>query len=197
MDYISSTENIRILHARNHREVRIGRYLLDGIHPETNTIFEFNGCKWHECLICKIQRDATMENRWAYTQQRTKYLQEKGYKVVSIWEHEYKQMLSSNADLKAFLTARLAPFYRTHRYGAVTENAILNAVRDGTFFGFLEVKIMVPEDKMEKFHEMSPLFCTSNIPLEEFGQHMVEHVEKLGLSKKTRRLLVGGMRADM
>ena len=157
MDYISSTENFRILHARNHREVRIGRYLLDGIHPETNTIFEFNGCKWHGCLICKIQPDATMENRWAYTQQRTKYLQEKGYKVVSIWEHEYKQMLSSNADLKAFLTARLPPFYRTHRYGAVTENAILNAVRDGTFFGFLEVKIMVPEDKWK--NSMKCLLC--------------------------------------
>ena len=46
-----------------------------------------------------------MENRWAYTQQCTKYLQGKGYKVVSIWEHEYKQMLSSNADLKAFDTS--------------------------------------------------------------------------------------------
>ena len=30
MDYISSKENIRILHARNHREVRIGGYLVDG-----------------------------------------------------------------------------------------------------------------------------------------------------------------------
>ena len=157
MDYISSKENIRILHARNHREVRIGGYLVDGKNSKTNQIYEYFGCWWHGCPTCKIQRDTIMENRWAYTQQRTKYLQDRGYEVVSIWEHEYKQMPSSNADLKAFVTARLPPFYRTHRYGAVTENTILNAVRDGTFFGFLEVKITVPEDKMEK--PMKCLLC--------------------------------------
>ena len=184
MDYISSTENVRILHARNHHEIRMGGYLVDGFHPETNIIYEYNGCFWHGRILCKIKRDDTMQRRWDYTQQRTKYLCEKGYKVVSIWEHEYKQMVSSNADIKAFVTAWLPPFYRRHCYGAVTENAILNAIREGTFYGFLEVDIRVPEDIMEKFHEMSPLFCTSNIPLGEFGQHMVEHVEKLGLSKK-------------
>ena len=59
--------------------------------------------------------------------------------MVSISEHEYKQMVSSIADLKAFVTSGLPPFYRSHRYGASTENAILNTIREGTFFGFLEV----------------------------------------------------------
>ena len=42
---------------------------------------------------------------------------------------------------------------------------------------------------------MSPIFCTSSIPFSEFGEHMQRHVEEHGLSKESRRLLVGGMRA--
>ena len=45
MDYIQSTENIKILHQRNHSsEIRVGPYLTDGYDPETKTVFEFYGC---------------------------------------------------------------------------------------------------------------------------------------------------------
>lgn len=69
----------------------------------------------------------------------------------------------------------------------------------------VEVDIEVPEtwsDGFEKelspfhyFEEMSPLFCTIDVPFEAFGSHMQQHVETFGLSKKPRRLLVGGMKA--
>ncbi|CAB4012004.1 DNA polymerase, partial [Paramuricea clavata] len=39
-------------HARNAGENRVGRYLLDGHHDETNTAYEVHGCFWHDCLNC-------------------------------------------------------------------------------------------------------------------------------------------------
>jgi len=41
---------------------------------------------------------------------------------------------------------------------------------------------------------MSPLFCTTDVPFELIGEHMQDHVRRFELSKKPRRLLVGGMR---
>ncbi|XP_053395709.1 uncharacterized protein LOC128555915 [Mercenaria mercenaria] len=46
------------------------------------------------------------------------------------------------------------------------------------------------------FEEMSPLFCTTDIPFEAIGQHMQEHVQKYDLSMAPRRVLVGGMKGE-
>ena len=44
------------------------------------------------------------------------------------------------------------------------------------------------------FEEISPLFCTTEVPYYIIGEHMQEHV-RFGLSQKPRRLLVVGMKA--
>ena len=49
---------------------------------------------------------------------------------------------------------------------------------------------------MQFFGEMSPIFCTTDVPYDLMGDHMQNFVEKANLSKKPRRLLVGGMAAE-
>jgi hypothetical protein len=44
------------------------------------------------------------------------------------------------------------------------------------------------------FEELSPLFCTTEVPYYIIGEQMQEHV-RFGLSQKPRRLLVEGMKA--
>lgn len=36
---------------------KIDRYMVDGYDPETNTIYEFNGCYYHGCNICYQPED--------------------------------------------------------------------------------------------------------------------------------------------
>jgi hypothetical protein len=55
--WVAQRENIAILHARNHGEQRIGKYLVDGFSVETNTVWEVQGCLWHGCERC-YARDA-------------------------------------------------------------------------------------------------------------------------------------------
>ena len=52
------------------------------------------------------------------------------------------------------------------------------------------------ESPMQFFGEMSPIFCTTDVPYDLMGDHMQNFVEKANLSKKPRRLLVGGMGAQ-
>ena len=46
----------------------------------------------------------------------------------------------------------------------------------------------------EYFQEMSPLFCTTDVPYDVTGSHMQTHIREFGLSQKPRRLFVGGMK---
>lgn len=68
-----------------------------------------------------------------------------------------------------------------------------------------EVDIEVPEQwpwyfqdprmfPYEYFEEMSPLFCTTDIPFEAIGKQTQEHAYKFNLSNDSRRLLVGDMK---
>ena len=47
LSYTAEKNNIYIQHARNAGEKRVGNYLLDGYHQESNTVYEINGCYWH------------------------------------------------------------------------------------------------------------------------------------------------------
>jgi len=68
LKYISTSENIRIQHARNGGEkvIHIGshRFKVDG-YAEVNgvkTVYEFYGCKYHGCQKCYKNRNYTLQN---------------------------------------------------------------------------------------------------------------------------------------
>ena len=47
LSYTAEKEEIRIQHARNGGEKRVGNYCLDGYCEETHTAYEYQGCYWH------------------------------------------------------------------------------------------------------------------------------------------------------
>ena len=51
-------------------------------------------------------------------------------------------------------------------------------------------------DPKEYFSEMSPIFCTSDIPPEVIGDHMTTFLLNRNIPAVTRKLLVGGMAAE-
>ena len=145
IDYLIETENIHILHGRNHiSEVRIGPYLVDGYDPITRTVYEYNGCYFHGCSDCKKDQDELGKERKMHTETKEKYLRLKGYNMRIIWEHEFKSQMKSDVKLKQFIQQRQSPFYRKHPW-MTKESTIPAAVVDDTFFGFLEVDIHVPD----------------------------------------------------
>ena len=47
LSYTAEKEEIRMQHARNGGEKRVGKYYLDGYCEETHTAYEYQGCYWH------------------------------------------------------------------------------------------------------------------------------------------------------
>ena len=47
LSYTAEKEGIRMQHARNGGEKRVGNYYLDGYCEETHTAYEYQGCYWH------------------------------------------------------------------------------------------------------------------------------------------------------
>ncbi len=126
------------------------------------------------------------------------------------WECEFDTTGERlNATLGGFTEAYTPPFSRKHRHG-VNPEALLQAVKDESFFGMVECDISVPNEwgegfeeekkryKTPYFHfmEFSPIFCNADVKLEDTSSFMQKFTETHGLKKDPKRLLVGAMKAE-
>jgi G:T-mismatch repair DNA endonuclease (very short patch repair protein) len=68
----------------------------DGYDPTTKTIYEFNGDYWHgnpnlyKSTDTNKHNKKTFEELYKKTIERESFLVKNGYKVVSIWESDFK-----------------------------------------------------------------------------------------------------------
>ena len=117
-----------------------------------------------------------------------------------MWECRY--LLRHDPALRTFVANKRS----TTPQRKMSEKEFLREVTTGRLLGMLEVDILVPEICSDRFshpttilsqyfQEMSPLFCTTEVPYDFIGKHVQEHMRRFGLSKNPRRLLVGGMKA--
>lgn len=68
-------------------------YQCDIYIPSIKTIIECDGCYWHGCPICQLNTsNERIKNQPELDDKRTKELEEKGYKVIRLWEHEIRPM---------------------------------------------------------------------------------------------------------
>ena len=70
-------------------------------------VYEFNGCLFHGCPVCYPERNTknqflqrTMEALYQATCQRRLKLEQQGYQVVEMWEHEYEHRLKTEPEFK-------------------------------------------------------------------------------------------------
>ena len=82
---------------------------VDGFCEETKTVFEFYGCLYHACPLCFDGRndhlflsDKKMHDMYQETLRREKRLQELGYRVMTIWEHDYIRLKQTDT-MRTFL----------------------------------------------------------------------------------------------
>jgi len=81
---------------KENRQIKVDKYIVDGIDYKNNIIYEFNGDYWHGNLnkynendynqVCK----KTFGELYNNTINKKENLEKLGYKVISIWESEFK-----------------------------------------------------------------------------------------------------------
>lgn len=186
--------------AANLGEKKIGRHGLpvDGFCAATNTVYQFNGCFWHG-HGCSQQSSKDLGNvpaaeRKSRTELKAEYVRALGYSLVSVWECEWTNTVSSSSTIKCFLKAVNDASYGTER-GRRTMAAVLEDVREGKIFGFVECDLHVPPHLRDYFSEMSPIFRNVELSREDLSEHMLEHALSTGQLSTPRRCLVGTMGA--
>ena len=178
-------------------ERRLGRQNLpvDGFASSTNTVYQFNGCYWHghgcsEATSVDIG-SRTAEQRLRATNIKKDYLQHLGYTVESIWECDWRQQVERTPNIKEFLNAFYLSTYGDSR--ELTQDKILQRVKDGKLFGFVECDIAVPEHLIHRFSEMPPIFKNVNLDRSHLSDHMKQFAETNGYLKRPQRYLIGSM----
>ena len=89
---------------------------VDGYEPESKTIFQYYGCKWHGCP-CQKERNSLDEERYSKTIDLEKRMEEQGFKIVSVWECE-KPELKKMRFKKEF---RPYPYFIVYDFEAILE----------------------------------------------------------------------------
>ena len=109
------TQNIKSsCHGLNDREARLGRHglLVDGYVASTDTVYQFHGCYWHG-HGCSPNSSKTIGERDAAarkkeTLEKEASLTHLGYRVVSIWECEWKSTVKGNTMSPIFKNVSLS-----------------------------------------------------------------------------------------
>ena len=128
------------------------------------------------------------------TRANTEYIRSKGYRVVEMWECEWRRMKKTNPELQRFIATEVR---RTlDKVKIMSTERILSEVRNERLFGCVEVDIRVPEHLKEKFSEMCPIFKNTNISREDMGEFMKAYAEEHGIMAQPRRSLIESMKGD-
>lgn len=113
LEWLSRSKNINIMSALNGREVRLsGDIIVDGVCGDT--VYEFLGCYWHQCPTCFPHKYHNLPNNKRKNPARTLYetlllrcqkIKRLGFKLVTIWEHEFDELLKSNVEIQQFINS--------------------------------------------------------------------------------------------
>ena len=111
------------LYAGKEKDSRAREIQVDGYEPESNTIFQYHGCKWHGCPCQKrkernsLEEELIAEQRYAKTIELEKKMKEQGFKIVSVWECE-KPELKKKRFCKKF---RPYPYFIVYDFEAICQ----------------------------------------------------------------------------
>jgi len=122
--------------ALNGSEKRVGKYLVDGyaVIDNEHHFWEFNGCIFHDCICLGLAEECDRD--------KVNYLESVGTLHIMrmcVWNNMRKKELSLFEPENICLRTK------------VTEADILNAVKNGTFYGFLSLSVQIPPEIASKF----------------------------------------------
>ena len=192
LDKVAWERNIKILHAENGQEIRIGskKYKVDGFCPETQEIFEYHGCFWHGCENCTASKQddehpykpgQTFKQVRESTREKVTYFENLGYSVVERWECENPDKFRT---VKSILGS------------SPNEKDILDSIKKGELFGFVECDIRTPEHLKKQFAQLPPIFKNTEVSRDDIGNFMRDYCEKFNVLKHPSKLLISSYFAE-
>ena len=186
----------------NNSEKRLGDRQLpvDGFDAVNNTPYQYMGCYWHGCPSCFPPEDPHPTRRETYgfwyekTKENIAYLEEIGYSPVIQWGCQWAKEKRDNPEIHRYLNSHFPGRDQQGKLKSPTQ--LLEQVRNGEFFGAVEVDLYVPDHLKPKFQEMTPIFKNTNITIDDIGPHMKQFAEEHESMPRPRRALIGSNKAE-
>ena len=193
--FVEHDRDVKLRHALNGGEMAVGcrRIRVDGFHAASNTVFQFHGCWFHahECIPSHRYQCASLrEERRDRTTRVSAYLKALGYKLVVVWECEWREMKRRDERVKASQQRWKVDALKVSR-NAMSESDILSAVKEEKMFGLVQVDITTPPHLREYFEEMTPVFKNATVSKSDIGPHMSDFAQEEKLLNTPQRCLIG------
>ena len=168
---------------------KIDCFKVDGFCAHCKTVFEAMGCFYHYCSCQEARLALTEEDikrgnkKREMDQMRKQYIKEKGYNVVEMWECEWWNLYKTTTCVTEHLRE---PF--TYKR-PLREESLLEQIRSGKLFGYVECDIEVPEELKKKFANSPPIFKNTNVGRHDIGSLMQDYADKRGLLCQPRKAI--------
>ena len=117
-------------------------------------------------------------------QMRKQYIKEKGYNVVEMWECEWWNLYKTTTCVEEHLRESFS-YNRPLR-----EESLLEQIRSGKLFGYVQCDIEVPEELKENFSNFPPILKNTNVGRHDIGSLMHDYAEKEGPLCQPRKMLM-------
>ena len=79
----------------------------------------------------------------------------------------------------------------THWNFQLLQDQIIQYIKDGCLFGFVECDIHTPDHHKDYFSEMTPIFKNTEISLKDVSEFMEEYAQEHKIKNVPHRLLIG------
>ena len=207
MECYAQNHNVSIWHRYNMAvEYRVLGRPVDGYIVESKTILDYLGCIWHGCPftdICgasyKFNTDGTLRthnpvNKRAFTDlynntmERHAALKRADYNLVVMWEHEW--LVERQSSHIKVVIDELFYSERYHPRGPMTQNKLIQLIKDGLIFGFGEVTMHCPDHLKSRFADYQPFYKNKEIDITMIGEHMRDFAQSRGLMKEPIKCLI-------
>ncbi len=179
LEFIAAQKHLTIPHACNGGEkaildMQLGKtYYVDGFCEETETVFEFYGRLYHACPMCFDSRsdhpfynERKMYDVYQETIKRGQRLQELGWQLKTIWEHDFRRLKETDemnyfldtCDIVTDLEPRDAFFG-----GRVNGFKLFRDAKEDETINFYDITSLYPAvQKFKKFGLRHPVIIREN-----------------------------------
>ena len=148
------------------------------------------GCFYHFCACEELRPSLTEEDIQRGSKKREldalrrHYIQEKGFKVIEMWECEWWRLYKTTNTVKQHIREHFP-----HRRSLAAEQ-LLEEIKKKKLFGYVQCDIEVPENLRPKFVNFPPIFKKTLVSKSDIGDLMKNYAEEERLLSQPRKMLI-------
>ena len=115
---------------------------------------------------------------------RRDYIQEKSFTVIEMWECKRWRLYKTNTSVKLHIRERI--FYGR----SLTEHQLLEGIKKGNLFGYVQCDIEVPENLRANFANFPPIFKNTLVSKNDIADLMKTYAEEEEIMSQPRKMLI-------